>query len=286
MKPDQTTGYYAGHDGLQLFYRDFEPGRPGTPVICLPGLTRNSRDFEKLAVHLAKRRRVVTPDLRGRGFSAWDPEWRNYHPGTYVSDVWALLDSLAIGRVAVIGTSLGGLIAMLMAFQGRERLAGVIMNDIGPEIAPEGLARVMAYTGNLPPVSNWDEAITQTREVYGQSLPDLDAAGWEEVARRGYRANADGVPALDMDPNIGTAIREAGAVGGDPWLLFDALADTPTLVLHGALSDILSLEILARMHARKPDLQSVEIPNRGHVPLLDEPESLSAIDRFIDSLPA
>jgi len=285
MNTEATTHYYDSADGLRLFYRDYAPGRPGVPVICLPGLTRNSRDFEDLALRLSNQRRVITPDLRGRGFSAWDPNWKNYHPVTYVADVWALLDTLGIDRVAVIGTSLGGLIAMAMAFQDRGRLAGVIMNDIGPEIAPEGLARIASYTGKLPPVHNWAEAAAQTREVYGQSLPDIGDEEWARLARRGYRANDDGVPLLDMDPDIGTAIREAGAQSGDPWQLFDALAATPTLVLHGVLSDILSPGILSRMHARMPGLQSVEVPNRGHVPLLDEPECLAAIDAFMGGLP-
>ena len=249
--------YYTSDDDLSLYYRDFSTNMGGTPVICLPGLTRNSRDFEDLALYLSDRRRVLTPDLRGRGFSQNDPEWRNYHPGTYARDVWRLLDELSIDRVIVVGTSLGGLIAMVLAGQDSSRLAGIIMNDIGPEVAPEGLARVQNYTGRLPPVSSWQEAIAQTREVYGESLPGLSEAGWEKIARRGYRKEDSRVPRLDIDPAIGRAVREVGPATGDPWELFRMLAEKPTMVFRGALSDILSPGILARMLEIKPDLDVV-----------------------------
>jgi pimeloyl-ACP methyl ester carboxylesterase len=284
MHDADTTRFYESNDGLRLFYHDFAPDSSGVPVICLPGLTRNSRDFADLAAHLSVNRRVLTPDLRGRGFSDRDPQWRNYHPGTYVHDVWTLLDALGIGKIIVVGTSLGGLIAMAMAFQNPERMAGVIMNDIGPEIAASGLARIQAYTGKLPPVEDWDEAIAQTREIYGPWLPGLSDAEWRKMAWRAYRTMDDGKPALDMDPRIGDAVREVGPQVGDPWQLFDALAEIPTLVLRGALSDILSPEILQKMHERKPDLLSEEIADRGHVPLLNEPVALAAIDAFIGGL--
>lgn len=274
--------YYRSHDGLRLHYRDYAADRHGTPVLCLPGLTRNCRDFENLAPHLAARRRVIAPDLRGRGLSEYDAEWRNYHPGTYVRDVVTLLDTLGIPRVILIGTSLGGLIAMALAATDRSRLAAVIMNDVGPEIAPEGLARIQAYTGKLPPVSSWAEAAAQSKTIYGTWLPGLSDADWERMARRSFRAGPDGAPELDMDPNIGRAVREVGPQVGDPWALFDAFGDLPVLVLRGEMSDILSADILARMHERKPDLASVTVPDRGHVPLLDEPVSLAAIDAFVD----
>ncbi len=276
--------YYTSDDGLSLYYRDFSPNMAGTPVICLPGLTRNSRDFEDLAVYLRDRFRVLTPDLRGRGFSQHDPEWRNYHPGTYVRDVWRLLDRLSIDRVVVIGTSLGGLIAMALAGQDSSRLTGVIMNDIGPQVAPQGLARIQKYAGRLPPVCSWEEAIEQTREINGEWLPGLSEADWEKLARRAYRNTDDGVPRLDMDPEIGRAVRELGPTSGDPWQLFRALAEIPTLVLRGVLSDILTPGILARMIEIKPDLEVVEVANRGHVPLLDEPECLAAIDGFLTGI--
>lgn len=281
---DGTGRHYRSEDGLELFYRDHAPERRGTPVLCLPGLTRNSRDFEELARHLGAARRVVTPDLRGRGFSAWDPEWRNYHPGTYVNDVRRLLDHLRIERAMVIGTSLGGLIGMAMAATDAARLAGLVLNDIGPEVAPEGLARISAYTGRLPPVRSWDKAVAQTKEVYGEWWPGLSEDDWLKMARRAYREGPDGIPRLDYDPAVGRAVREVGAQSADPWRSFDALRDTPVLVLRGERSDVLSGRTLEEMRRRKPDLVAVTVPNRGHVPLLDEPESVAAIDRFVGGL--
>jgi len=281
MPTNDTGRFYRSHDGLKLYYRDFAPEKSAVPVLCLPGLTRNSRDFEDLARRLSQSRRVLTPDLRGRGYSEHDPDWRNYQPGTYATDIWTLLDGLAIPQVIVVGTSLGGLIAMVMAVQDAKRLRGVVMNDVGPEIAPEGLARIQAYTGRLPPVASWDEAIAQTKEVYGVTLPGLTEDEWRRMARRVYREDADGVPRLDIDPAIGRAVRESGPQTGDAWQAFDALHDTPLLVIRGAMSDILAEETVVRMQERKPDLIAVTVPDRGHVPLLNEPESISAIDKFI-----
>lgn len=280
-----TTHHYTSKDGLQLFYRDFAGDAARCPVVCLPGLTRNSRDFEDLAPHIAPARRVITPDLRGRGFSDRDPEWRNYHPDTYVQDTWTLLDTLGIDRAALIGTSLGGLMSMTMGAQHADRVAGIVLNDVGCEIAPEGLARIMGYTGKLQPVTDWASAADQARSVYGDSMQDLDDAMWLRLARRGFRENDDGVPVLDADPNIGVALREVGATEQDPWASFAALSDIPVLLLRGEHSDILSRDTIARMRDMKADLETLEIANRGHVPLLDEPESLAAIDKFLERLP-
>jgi len=285
MTHADNANFFRSHDGLNLYYRDFGSDNAGTPVICLPGLTRNSRDFEDLAVYLGERRRILTTDLRGRGFSDYDPEWKNYHPGTYVRDVFTLLDTLEIDRVIVIGTSLGGLCAMAMAASNRDRLAGVVMNDIGPEINPEGIARVKKYTGKVPPVSSWGEAVAQTKLIYGEWLPGLSAEDWNKMAWRAYREIENDVPRLDMDDMIGEAIRTVGPQSSDPWPYFDALANMPVTVLWGAMSDILTEDIVEKMRARKSDLEVVEVPNRGHVPLLDEPECIAAIDAFLARVP-
>ena len=285
MSADENGRYYQSDDGLRLFYREFGAGRGGTPVICLPGLTRNSRDFEDLADRLADRRRIITPDLRGRGYSDYDPVWQNYHPGTYIRDVVRLLDTLDIDKVIVIGTSLGGLIAMGMAAACGHRLAGVVMNDIGPEIHPAGIQRVSQYTGRMPPVDSWDAAIAQTREVYGEWLPGLSDDDWRGMARKAYREIEGPVPRLDMDPMIGEAVRNVGPQTGDPWQYFDALADLPVTLLWGRNSDILTADIIERMTARKRDLEVVPVANRGHVPLLDEPECVAAIDAFLARVP-
>lgn len=284
MPTTYTGRFYQSHDGLKLYYRDFAPEKSGIPVLCLPGLTRNSRDFDDLAIHLCQSHRVLTPDLRGRGYSEHDREWRNYQPGTYATDVWTLLDGLDISQVIIVGTSLGGMIAMVLAMQDAGRLRGVIMNDVGPEIAPQGLARIQAYAGRLPLVASWDEAIGQTKEIYGATLPGLTEDEWQRMARRAYREDADGVPSLDFDPAIGRAVRERGPQTGDAWQAFAALRDTPLLVIRGAMSDILAEETVVRMRERKPDLIAVTVPDRGHVPLLNEPECIAAIDNFIEGL--
>ncbi|MFK8014971.1 MAG: alpha/beta fold hydrolase [Gammaproteobacteria bacterium] len=273
--------YYQSSDDLRLFYRDVGAGHTATPVLCLPGLTRNSRDFEDLAAYIAHSRRVVCPDFRGRGFSEHDSDWRNYHPHTYVNDIWRLLDHLGIERTIVVGTSLGGLCAVTMAGAHPERLAGVVMNDIGPEINPAGIARIQSYTGTQEDVASWDEAIAQAREAYEFGLPGLSDEFWARFVRRSYRENADGTPKLDMDPGIGTAVRKLGPVMADPWQLFDALADIPVTIIRGMLSDILTTDITDKMQARLPHIHVVHVPNRGHVPLLDEPESLTAIDNLL-----
>ncbi len=282
MTTAANARFFETPDGLKLFYRDFGPEREGTPVLCLPGLTRNSRDFDEIAERLASRRRVLTIDFRGRGHSDPDPDWRNYHPGTYVADVWSLLDALEVDRVIVLGTSLGGVCGMVMAAQRPERLAGLILNDVGPEIHPAGLERVQSYTGRAAPVASWEEAREQTRETYGEALPGLGDEDFMKLARRTYREDADGIPRLDIDVEIGRAVRELPPAGGDPWPLFAALGDKPGTVLWGVLSDILSRDIVERMRAAKADLDVVEVANRGHVPLLDEPECLGAIDALLD----
>lgn len=285
MSDPATEHYFTTEDDLGIYYRDFGAQQEGTPVICLAGLTRNSRDFEDLAPVLSARRRVLTIDFRGRGRSDYDPEWRNYHPATYVADVWRLLDQLAIPRIIVIGTSLGGLCAMTMAEEQRERVAGVVLNDVGPEVNPAGLARVQAYTGRLGPVADWDEAAAQTRDVYGEWLPGLTDGDFMVLARRAYREDDEGVPRLDMDPNIGRAIREVGAQKGDPWARFAALRGIPTALLWGSMSDILTEDIVDRMREACPELVVVPIAERGHVPLLDEPACLDAIGALLDRVP-
>ena len=281
----QQTGHYRSTDGLKLFYRDFGAERDGTPVICLPGLTRNSRDFEDLAVHVVETRRVLCPDFRGRGFSQHDPNWRNYHPLTYVDDVWALLDELEIRRVIVIGTSLGGLCAMVMAATRAERVAGVVMNDIGPEINPAGIERIQSYTGTQPDVRSWDEAIAQAQQTYGQWLPGLSDEFWSRFVRRSYREDNNGIPRLDVDEHVGTAVRRLGPQKGDPWKMFEAFGEIPVTVLHGVMSDILTDDVTRKMKTRLPQLNVVRVENRGHVPLLDEPACIAAIDEMLETVP-
>lgn len=284
---------YAGidwqsHDGLRLYARIYDaPDSAAPTVLCLHGLTRNSRDFEDLAPHLQRRHRVIVPDLRGRGFSARDPQPQNYQPGIYVQDILALLGTVDAARVAVIGTSLGGMLAMMLGFSHPTRIAGIVLNDVGPEIDPVGIERIKQYAGRLPPARTWRIAVAQSVAVYGNAWSGLTPERWEVLARRGYREDAAGVVELDADPNIGEALRAAPAAPAaalDLWPLWGALRKVPTLAIRGARSDILSAATFARMKRENPDLQQLEVADRGHVPLLDEPECIAALDAFLSRI--
>lgn len=272
-------------DGLRLHARTFGDQGTRLPLICLHGLTRNAADFDDLAGHLADRRQVVALDFRGRGRSDRDPDWQHYVPPVYVDDVLTTMSALDIERAVFCGTSLGGLVTMLLAGRARGRVAGAILNDVGPVIEAEGLARIQAYTGELPAVRDWDEALEQVRNIYGDGLPDLDDDALMQLCRRTYREGEAGGLEFDYDPNIGRAIRELDMQLGEPWALFDHLTDIPTLVLRGEHSDILSEATVDEMARRHPDLVRARIAHRGHVPLLNEPDSIAAIRRFLGDLP-
>ena len=282
-----TERYYSSADGLRLFYRDFAPlSEPARlPVLCLPGLTRNSRDFTHVAERIRRDRRVLCADLRGRGRSQHDPAWQNYHPGTYLADIGLLLQDAGITRCVLLGTSLGGILSMLLVATNPGLVAGVILNDVGPEVAPEGLARIASYVGRAAPPATWDEAIVTVRATYEIGMPGLSHEQWAAYARRSY-SDVDGKPKLDMDPMIGEAVRSAPAAAApDLWGLYAGLQPVPTLALRGATSDILSTATFARMQREKPDLVRVEVPDRGHTPQLDEPASVAAIDSFLARTP-
>jgi pimeloyl-ACP methyl ester carboxylesterase len=281
-----TERYYTSADGLRLYYRDYAARTSGRlPVLCLPGLTRNSRDFEHVALRVQRERRVLAVDLRGRGKSQHDPNWANYHPGTYLADLGLLLADADVDRCIYFGTSLGGILSILSAVVRPQSVAAVILNDIGPEVDPAGLARIAAYAGRQPTARSWDEAVAIVRSTYEVALPGLTDEQWADYTRRSY-TDVDGVPRLDVDLNIGEAVRQAPAAAApNMWAMFAALKSVPVLALRGATSDILSRATFDRMQAEKPDLVRVEVPNRGHVPLLDEPEAVAAIDAFLARLP-
>ncbi len=273
--------YYDSADGLRLHYRDYPGSDERPPVFCLPGLTRNCRDFEAIARHLSPGRRVISPDFRGRGLSDYDPQWRNYHPATYVRDTERLIERLGFERIVCLGTSLGGLVSMILNHRQPALVDRVILNDVGPEIAPEGIARIMSYAGKTPEIGSWEDAVAVARANYGIAYPDLSDDEWLAYAKTGYREDENGIPRLDSDPKIGDALREVGGELDDPWVLFASLAETPVLVVHGVLSDILTGDIISKMRERKPDLEVLSVGNRGHVPMLNEPECLRGIDAFL-----
>jgi pimeloyl-ACP methyl ester carboxylesterase len=284
-QPEFRAHRWLSNDGLSLYSRVYDAaGSAAPPVLCLPGLTRNSKDFEDLALHLSPRYRVICPDLRGRGLSAPDPVWQNYHQARYLADLAGLVAGLGVQRLALIGTSLGGLLAMSLPAWLPGVIAGMVLNDIGPEIDPVGAARIKAYAGKLPPVRSWDEAVAQLRGVFSAAWPGLSDETWARLARRSYREDASRTPILECDPKVGDALRADPEAAGDLWPKWAQLGTLPVLAIRGALSDILSASTFARMQLETPDLVPLTIAGRGHAPLLDEPECLAAIDAFLARL--
>jgi pimeloyl-ACP methyl ester carboxylesterase len=287
MTPAYREIYWRSQDDLRLYARIYESKlHDARTVLCLHGLMRNSRDFEDLAPHLQPRYRVVVPDLRGRGSSAWDPDQQNYQPAVYLKDIGGLLAAIETEQVDIVGTSLGGILGMMLGAGHRRCVRSLVLNDIGPEIDPAGIARIKGYAGRLPPVRAWDAAITQTKTMFGEAWPDLPPARWSQLARRGYSQDSGGTVSVAADPRIGDALRAApGPSTGDLWPLWPALRGLPILGIRGARSDILSVATFARMQAENPAMRALTVANRGHVPLLDEPECVAAIDAFLADLP-
>ncbi len=278
---------FRSQDDIAIYYRDYgDPLSPHTPVLCLSGLTRNSRDFATLARRLAPRQRVLCMDYRGRGKSGYDPNWDNYRPQTYVGDVIHLLAAANIHHVVVVGTSLGGLVAMGLGVARPTVLAGVVLNDIGPYVADEGRARIATYVGIDVRMPNWVAAGQLLQRQFGPAFADFDEARWTEYARATFTEETPGGPLrLNYDLHLGDALRaQATQPIPDLWPLYRSLRNIPVLAIRGALSDVLDAATFERMAAEKPDLQRLVIDYRGHVPLLDEPESVDAIDRFLDTI--
>jgi len=250
-------------------------------VLCLTGLTRNSKDFANLALHLAPRRRVLCPDYRGRGRSEYDPNWRNYDPFVYLADIGDILAACGVERVIAVGSSLGGILAMGLAVLRPACLAAAVLNDIGPDVAPDGLGRILDFIRADQPQRDWPSAIRLLRDAL-PLLASKDDAWWEDFTRATYREGADGLLHFDWDIAIAKPLLRSNGKFQDLWPIFRALRDIPTLAVRGALSDVLSAEGLARMVAAKPDLEHVTVADVGHVPTLDEPEIAGPLDAFID----
>lgn len=274
-------------DGLKLVARDYAPLTPvtGAPVLCLHGLTRNARDFEPIAARLAALgRRVIAPDMRGRGRSAYDPDPAHYVPAVYAQDVLTLLDRLEITEAVFVGASMGGIVTMVVAALAPDRVAAAVLNDIGPRLEADAIARIGAYVGRTPAFESWDAAIGALRAIAGVAYPTRteDGGFWRDFAARTFSVRDDGKIVADYDPNIALAFTDpATAAPVDMTPLFQALAPKPVLVVRGAVSDLLSAEGLAYMHTAKPDLESVEIDGVGHAPMLDEPQAWDALLDFL-----
>ena len=278
---------WTSPDGLSLFARDYAPG-PGVarpPVIAIHGLTRNSADFEAIAPLLAQSgRRVLAVDVRGRGLSDRAPDPMTYMPDVYARDVLALMEQAGIDRAVFVGTSMGGLITMALTAIRPKAVVAAILNDIGPEVAPEGLARIAAYSGQPVEIGSWADAAAYTKRINSVAFPLYTDVDWDAFARRIFRQQPDGEIALDYDPDIAVPIRAAGAKALVPnlWPMFGRLAKKrPTLLVRGANSDLLSADIAARMKKAAPTMAYVEVPGIGHAPMLDEAEAKAAIFEFL-----
>jgi pimeloyl-ACP methyl ester carboxylesterase len=280
-----SDGYWWSNDGLRLHYRDYEgdPSRP--PIICIPGLTRNARDFEGVAARLAPEWRVICVELRGRGDSAYAKDPMTYVPLTYLQDLEALLRELKPERFILFGTSLGGLLTMLLALQHRDQIAAALLNDIGPEIDPRGLERIRSYVGRSQSFPTWLHAARYFGEAQRGIYPGWTLDDWLVHAKRLCKLSPGGRVVLDYDMRIAEPFRVPGGdTGFDPWAAFQGLGGVPLLVVRGQRSDVLSAETLAAMQAVMPQMRSVVLPDEGHAPTLDEPPVRAAIAKLLSGL--
>ncbi|MDA8232227.1 MAG: alpha/beta hydrolase [Magnetospirillum sp.] len=281
-RPRDAT--YTTGDGLRLFYRDWgDPLSPRTPLLCLPGLTRNSADFEDLAARHAGARRVICPDYRGRGRSDYDPDWRRYHPRVYLEDLRHLLAAEGVGRAVVVGTSMGGLLALGLRAAAPSSVAGVVLNDIGPDLSPGGLGRIAGYIGRDRPQPDWDSAVAELKRLMPRLSLDTEET-WQRFARATYREGADGRLHFDWDVRLAKALGRVTGAMPDLWALFRGLRDVPVMAVRGGVSDLLSPETFDRMAGELPHLVRATVPGCGHCPTLGEPAVALRLDEFLDAI--
>ena len=288
-RSDWSDQYWWSHDGVRLHARVYvgpEGSEVLPPVLCMPGLARNARDFEELAPHVARYRKVIVIEFRGRGDSAYAKDPMTYVPLTYVQDVVALLDELGIERFAAIGTSLGGLVAMLMAATLPGRIVGAVLNDVGPELETAGLERIRDYIGAGGSQPTWIHAARAFAELNGAVYPAYDIRDWLRLTKRTHKLTPEGRIVTDYDKQIAAPLRvpNGGDAGVDLWPAYRALAGIPLLILRGELSDILARPASAKMAAELPAARLVEVPGVGHAPTMDEPEARAAIDAWAAEL--
>jgi pimeloyl-ACP methyl ester carboxylesterase len=285
-----TETTFTSSDGLRLFARDYAPhsGPARLPVICIHGLTRNSADFDEVAPWIASLgRRVLALDVRGRGNSAYDPDPAHYNPMVYAGDVIKLAEDLGIARANFIGTSMGGLITMTLALRRPSLIGAAVLNDVGPVLSSRGLQRIAAYAGRGEAFTSWAEAADYTRSINALAFPANTSAEWDKWARRAFTETAPGQLAMRYDPNIAVPIR-TGKIKPTSLVAryaFRRLArHRPTLLVHGALSDLIEQEQVGKMRAMAPSLECCLVPGVGHAPMLTEPAAREALRAFFDKV--
>ncbi len=279
-----TDRNWLSADGLTLHLRDYGEATARPPVICLHGLTRNARDFERLAPYMAGRGwRVLVPEMRGRGESEYAPDPASYQIGTYVADLLALLEAESIEKFVAIGTSMGGLMAMLLAQLQPDRVAGALLNDIGPVLDAEELEAIKAYVGQGRSFPTWMHAARSLEEVHGAAFPAYDTKEWVAMAKRTLTLCNNGRIAFDYDMKIAEPILAADDAAAPPdlWPAFEALTGKPLALVRGALSQLLTPAGFAEMQRRAPGATAVTVPHVGHAPTLDEPEARAAVDTLL-----
>lgn len=274
-------------DGLKLHAKVIGPDNNGTlPVLCLPGLTRTTDDFDDIARAIATNqatpRKVVSVDYRGRGLSDYDPDPAKYAVPVELGDVLTIAASLGIARAILLGTSRGGLISMALAAAQPQLLAGVILNDIGPALEIGGLMKIKGYIANPPPRQTWDEAARGLKELFANVFPSLSDAEWMAWARRAFREKAGGGLERTYDLKLSHTLDGLDPANPLPqvWELFDKLAGAPLMLIHGGLSDLLSRQGVLDMIARRPDIDLVTVADQGHAPLLADKPTMDRIVAF------
>ncbi len=287
-EPREIT--WRSSDGLNLFATEYgSHDSSKLPVICIPGLTRNARDFEEVAPWIASMgRRVIAVDLRGRGRSDRDPNPGRYKPPTYAQDMVALLDSIGVPRALFVGTSLGGIVTMTLASGHLDRIGGAVLNDVGPVIAKAGIARISGYAGRTPSVRSWDDAVAYAKQTGGVAFPKWTDAEWAVFVRRIFKEGPSGAPVLQCDPGVFRPMHRVLVWLLTPmvWGLFRKLATgRPTLLVRGRISDVLDAPTAARMRREAPGMAFVEVDDVGHAPTLSEPQAKESLARFFNEAP-
>ena len=278
-----ANGFWWSRDGLRLHYREYGRDAGGIPIICMPDLTRNARDYAPFADALASDRRLLCVDFRGRGESAYAPDSLSYMPVTYVQDMESLIAELKLDRFILLGTGAGAVVAMLLAAAGVSRVAGIVLNDRGPHAEPEALSRAREQAGRSGAWPTWLHAARAIAETNGEDHPGWSLDDWLAMAKRVCRLTPQGRIVLDYDLRLADTLRlPAVEPGVDLWDVFDAIASVPMLLVKGERSQFLSEATLEMMAARHPGLSTVVVPRVGHSPMLTEPNALGALEAFFD----
>lgn len=281
---DYNDVYWESGDGLKLHCRDYNSETTKTPIICIPGLTRNARDFAHLGDWVDGERRILMLDLRGRGASEYAKDTGSYRPKNYIDDIIRLMDKLEIPKALFFGTSLGGIVTMVMASKYPDRVAGALLNDIGPEIDPQGLERIAEYVGQGRSFDTWAHAARDLAETSSDIHPDYKLIDWIAFAKKLYTMNSSGRIKLDYDMKIAEQFSDKPGGADALWVALEALKDKPVLILRGELSDLFSDKSAKVMAAVLNQAELITVPNVGHAPSLEEPASLDAIARLLQRL--